>query len=77
MKYTILLLTVFLLSGCGFMESDFQEYSDKAKTDMTKMCNDVGGTLATGLEITYTVWGTEITAGYYCINTKNPTGLVR
>ena len=65
MEYTILLLTVFLLSGCGLLESDFQEYSDGAKTDMTKMCNDIGGTLATGIEVTYTVLGTEITAGYY------------
>lgn len=76
MKYVLLLTLLLGLSGC-YAKDDYEQYTKMASEAVKKACDEVGGTLATGVELTYTAWGTEITAGYYCINTKNPTGFVR
>lgn len=77
----IILAIVFTICYTSYCEkvamAEFKELSNNANKDITKVCNEVGGTLAKGVEVTYTGVNTEITLGVYCINTKNPTGSIR
>lgn len=57
--------------------AEFRSLSDHSDKEVTRICNSAGGTVAKGVELTFTGTDTEITAGYYCINTKNLTDSIR
>jgi len=74
MKYLLLLVCMWLLSGCRDQSSEFEELNRTAAREVKTTCDEIGGTLAFGMEVSYAFGGVEVTNGYYCINTKNPTG---
>ena len=80
MKYLLLLVSITFLISCGesnLRQSEFERYNKMVGEKIKESCEEVGGTLAVGIEVTYTPFGTDITSGYYCINSKNPVGEIR
>lgn len=66
-KLIVTFLVASLLVGCGYREENIAENMKEVFELVKEACDKGGGTLVRGMEYTATMWGDEVTVGFYCI----------